>query len=164
MSDVNEPPQGGPQDDGRSGDQQQEGPRPHDVGSVGEEAVKLFGALADMARQHTGDAAESVSTIAGQAAAMAHEVNEHIATDDPECTYCPICRVVHVVRQTSPEVKAHLMTAASSLLQAAAGLMETLPPPTGGAPARGPEVERIDLDEADEPGDQSDFTDPGVSP
>jgi len=119
-----------------------------EVGSVGEEAMKLFGALADMARQHGGDAAGAVGGLAGQAAAMAHEVNDHIATDGAECKYCPVCRVVHAVRQTSPEVKEHLTVAASSLLQAAAGLLETLPPPAAadGAAARGTEVEHIDLD------------------
>ncbi|NHA00004.1 hypothetical protein G5V59_06715 [Nocardioides sp. W3-2-3] len=87
---------------------------------------------------------------------MAHEVNEHIATGSAECRYCPVCRVVHAVRETSPEVRTHLLSAASSLLQAAAGFMETLPPPpgsaTGGTPghARGPAVEKIDLD-ADDP-------------
>lgn len=119
-----------------------------DVGSVGEEAVKLFGALADLARQHTGDSVGGFGAMAGQAASFAHEVNEHIATDSVECRYCPVCRAVHVVRQTTPEVRAHLMTAASSLLQAAAGLLETVPPPAGDADAsrRGPEVEHIDLD------------------
>jgi len=116
--------------------------RPADaVGSVGEEAMKLFGALADLARQHAGDAA-----------AFAHDVGEHIATDAAECRYCPVCRVIHTVRQTSPEVKAHLMVAASSLLQAAAALVDA--PPSagegGGAP-RGPHVQRIDLDETDDP-------------
>lgn len=118
-----------------------------DIGGVGEEAMKLFGALADLARQHSGDAAGTVGDLAGQAAAMAGEVSEHIATDSAECRYCPVCRMVHAVRHTSPEVRAHLMTAASSLLQAAAGLMETLPPPADKGSERGPEVERIDLDE-----------------
>lgn len=129
----------------------------HDVGSVGEEAMKLFGALADLAKQHTGDATGGLGDLAGQAAAMAHELNDHIATGSAECRYCPVCRVVHAVRQTSPEVKAHLAVAASSLLQAAAGLMETLPAAqdTPGRP-RGPEVERIDLD--------ADETDPGDTP
>ncbi len=118
-----------------------------DIGSVGEEAMKLFGALADLAKQHTGDAAGGIGDLAGQAAAMAHELNDHIATDSAECRYCPVCRVVHAVRQTSPEVRAHLAVAASSLLQAAAGLMETVPGAQGtpGQP-RGSEVERIDLD------------------
>ncbi|HJQ04995.1 MAG TPA: hypothetical protein VJ872_06100 [Nocardioides sp.] len=117
-----------------------------DIGSVGEEAVKLFGALADLARQHTGDAVGGFGAMAGQAASLAHEVNEHIATDSAECRYCPVCRAVHLIRETSPEVRAHLITAASSLLQAAAGMMETIPPPQGEGQPRGPEVERIDLD------------------
>ncbi|GAA3664916.1 hypothetical protein GCM10022237_26170 [Nocardioides ginsengisoli] len=121
--------------------------RPDDIGSVGEEAMKLFGAFADLARQHTGDAAGGLGNLAGQAAAMAHEVNEHLATDAAECRYCPVCRVVHAVRQTSPEVKAHLMVAASSLLQAAAGLLETTPTPSEGGSPRGPEVQHIDLDD-----------------
>lgn len=125
--------------------------KPDDIGSVGEEAMKLLGAFADLARQHGGDAAGGVGHLAGNllgdAAAMAHEVGEHIATDAVECKYCPVCRVVHAVRQTSPEVKAHLMVAASSLLQAAASLMETQPQP----PARSPEVQRIDLDDPEDP-------------
>ncbi len=123
-----------------------------EIGSVGEEAMKLFGALADAARQQAGEAAGSAGGFAAQAAAMAHEVSEHIATGEAECRYCPVCRVVHAVRQTSPEVKTHLMVAASSLLQAAAGLMETLPPPPGADAAhpRSAEVEHIDLDDGDE--------------
>ncbi|GAA3521641.1 hypothetical protein [Nocardioides daeguensis] len=128
------------------------GPGPHDVGSVGEEAMKLLGAFADLARQHTGDAAGGLGNLAGnlvgEAASMAHEVGEHIATDAVECRYCPVCRVVHAVRQTSPEVKAHLMVAASSLLQAAAGLLET---PSQEASGRTSEVQRIDLDDPEDP-------------
>ena len=132
------------------------GGRDH-VGSVSEEALKLFGALSDWARDHGPDLGQGLSGLADQAAASVHDVNEHLATGAPECTYCPICRAVHVVRQTSPEVRAHLAVAASSLLQAAAGLMETLPAAQGTpGRARGPEVERIDLD-ADEP-------DPGDTP
>lgn len=116
------------------------------VGSVGDEAMKLFGALADLARQHTGDTVGGLGAMAGQAAGFAHEVDEHLATGSAECRYCPVCRVVHLARQTTPEVRAHLMTAATSLLQAAAGMMETVPPPAGDQHRRGPEVERIDLD------------------
>lgn len=135
----------------------------NDIGSVGEEAMKLFGALADAARQQAGEAAGGATGFAAQAAAMAHEVSEHIATGDAECRYCPVCRVVHAVRQTSPEVKTHLMVAASSLLQAAAGLMETLPPPPGGAAGqpRGAEVEHIDLDDPDDLTDGSAGPTPG---
>lgn len=118
-----------------------------EVGSVGEEAAKLFGAIADMARERGSDLGDGLSGLAGQAAAMAHDVEGHIATGAAECRYCPVCRVVHAVRDTTPEVRAHLVVAASSLLQAAAALMETPQPKDDTGAHRGPEVERIDLDD-----------------
>ncbi len=124
-----------------------------EVGSVAEEAVKLFGALADMARQQGTDVGTGIGGAVDQAAATMKEINDHLATDAAECKYCPVCRTVNLVRETSPEVRAHLTTAASSLLQAAAGLLDTLPQPgqagqqsAEGVPARGPSVEHIDLD------------------
>ncbi|MEQ6901169.1 hypothetical protein [Nocardioides sp. YIM 152588] len=135
---------------------------PEDVGGVAEEAAKLFGAIADLARQHGGEAAggvgEGIGGFAGQAASFARDVNDHIATGDAECRYCPVCRVVHAVRETSPEVRAHLATAASSLLQAAAGLMEQAASASrdgdGDGHPRGPEVEKIDLgDDTDQGGE-----------
>lgn len=106
------------------------------VGTVGEEAARLFAVLAGMAREHGSDAA-------GNAAHAARNLNDHIATEQAECRYCPICQVVHVVRTTSPEVKTHLLTAANSLAQAAAAALATQ------VPERDPSepVQRIDLDE-----------------
>ncbi|MFC5493092.1 hypothetical protein [Nocardioides caricicola] len=89
---------------------------------MGEEAAKLLGALSGWAKDHVGDG--------------------HIDTGAPECTYCPICKTVHVLRQASPEVRTQLATAASALLQAAAGLMAT---PVPGE--RGAGVQNIDLDD-----------------
>ena len=120
----------------------------HDpVGSVSEEALKLFGALSDWARDHGSDLGQGLSGLADQAADAAREVNEHIATGAPECTWCPICRTVHVVRQASPEVRAHLAAAASSLLQAAAGALAAAVPPESGTTRRRDGVEHIDLDD-----------------
>jgi hypothetical protein len=113
-----------------------------EIGSVAEEATKLLGAVADWARDHGSDLGAGVAALAEQAAASAHEINAHIATDDPECRYCPVCRTVHVVRTASPEVRAQLTTAASSFLQAAAGLLAA--GQDGGARAS---VQRIDLDD-----------------
>jgi hypothetical protein len=99
------------------------------VGSVGDEAAKLLGVLAGWATDH------------------ARDLNEHLATGDAECLYCPICRTVHAVRGASPEVRDQLATAASSFLQAAAGLL-------AGATAGGEtasRVEHIDLDDEDTP-------------
>jgi hypothetical protein len=101
------------------------------VGSVGEEAAKLFGALSDWARDQGGDYA---GTAAGAASTFAHavrDVNEHLATESADCRYCPVCQVIHVVRSTSPEVREHLSVAASSLMQAAAGLLATPPRQSG---------------------------------
>jgi len=139
----------------------QQPPGGEPVGSVGEEAAKLFGALSAWAREqaqeqeHAGDASGAARTAAGHAAsareALAqglHEVGEHLGSAGPDCRWCPVCQVVHAVRRTSPEVRAHLADAAGSLMQAAAGLMATTPPASG----RGP-VEHIDLDDANEPWD-----------
>ena len=75
-------------------------------------------------------------------------MNEHIATGSEDCRYCPVCQVIHAVRHTSPEVKAHLASAASSLMHAAAGVLATQVPrsdrPSG--------VEKIDLDDEGDPG------------
>lgn len=126
---------------------------PEDLGSVSDEAAKLFGALSDWARDSAAPGAglaDSLSGLVDQAAATVSEIDAHLATGSGECTYCPICRTVHAVRQTSPEVKAHLAGAASSFLQAVVGLLATLPPPAA-RPESGAGVERIDLDDPDDP-------------
>ena len=110
-------------------------PPPDDpVGSVGEEAAKLFGALAGWAGDH------------------AREVDEHLATGDAECPYCPICRPVHAVRHASPEAKAQLATAASTFLQAAAALLAA----AGQGEPPGPRVQHIDLDDDPDDADNTD--------
>jgi hypothetical protein len=113
-----------------------------DVGSVAEEAAKLFGALSGWARDQGADLGAGMGGLVDQAARAAHDLDEHLATGAAECSYCPICRTVHAVRQASPEVRAHLATAASSLLQAAMGALATRVPD----PGRGAGVEHIDLD------------------
>ncbi len=123
-----------------------------EVGSVADEAVKLFGALSEWAREHGSDLGQGLSGLASQAAASAQDVNEHIATGSAECAYCPICRTVHVVRMASPEVRSHLAVAAASLMQAAAGILAAAAADgeRTGTP-RGEEVEHIDLDGDDWP-------------
>ncbi len=133
-------------------DQDRPGPddaqEPSDIGNVGEEAAKLLGAFSDWARDQSSEVGTGVSGFASQAAASMAGLNEHLATGSAECTVCPICRTVHAIRETSPEVKAHLVTAASSFLQAAAALLATQVPNDSARPSN---VERIDLD--DEPSD-----------
>lgn len=124
-----------------------------EVGNVGEEAAKLFGALSEWARDHGPEMSHGLSDLAGQAAAAATAVGEHVDTGAAECSYCPICRTVHVIRETSPEVREHLATAASSLLQAAAGVLAATA--RGADGGRRSPVERIDLD-----ADQGDWPEP----
>ena len=118
--------------------------KPDDVGSVGDEAFKLFGALSGWAREHGGDLGHGLSDLAGQAADAVREADGHVATGAPECTYCPVCRTVHAIREVSPEVRDHLATAAASLMQAAAGLLATTARGADGGSRTG--METIDLD------------------
>ena len=100
---------------------------PHEqVGSLADEAVRLFGALSDWARDAT------------------EESDEHVHTGSPECTWCPLCRTVHAVRQAAgPEVRGHLAVAASALLQAAAGVLAAA---AASDAQRGAGVEHIDIE------------------
>ena len=127
-------------DEGEGGDRS--GPANHEpVGSVGDEAAKLLGALSDWARDQGTDYAGSAAGAAGRFANGVKDVSEHIATGSEDCRYCPVCQVIHVVRQTSPEVRAHLSLAASSLMHAVAGLLAT----PAGDQQKAP-VEKIDLE------------------
>jgi hypothetical protein len=99
---------------------------PHEqVGSLADEAVRLFGALSDWARDST------------------EETDGHVHAGSPECTWCPLCRTVHAVRQAAPEVRGHLSVAASALLQAAAGVLAAA---AASDAQRGAGVEHIDIE------------------
>jgi hypothetical protein len=121
-----------------------QGPHGEPIGSVGEEAAKLFTALSGWAKDQGAQGADSAAGAAFAFGDLLKNVDEHIATDGQDCKYCPVCQVISAVRATSPEVKAHLAVAASSLMHAAAGVLATQVP-TDGAKA-GP-VEKINLDE-----------------
>lgn len=108
------------------------------VDSLGEEAVKLLQALQDWARETTDGAEQS------RGVGLLSNLNEHIATGSQDCQYCPVCQLIAAVRATSPEVKHHLGVAASSLLQAAAGVLAT---PSPRRQRDTDSVERIDLDD-----------------
>lgn len=104
----------------------------HGIGSLGEEAVRLLGSLAGWAGQHGAEVHQGVEDVARQACegvqSLADGMEEHLATGAAECTWCPLCRTVHTVRELSPEVKTHLVTAASSLVKAASALLATVVP------------------------------------
>ena len=118
------------------GEQRGQDERPDPVGSVGEEAAKLLDALQDWAKD------------SGAAGDQWRSVNEHVATGGQDCTYCPVCQVIARVREASPELRTHLAVASSSLLQAAATLLEARAPRP---PAAEPQVTKIDLDDDEQP-------------
>ncbi len=150
---------------------EQHGSHEEPVGSLAEEAVKLFGAVSGWAREQGHDLGHGVEHgieqgLAGAAGAF-RSFDEHLATGAPECTSCPVCRAVHGFRQLNPEVKASLATAATSLLEAAAGLLATVVPEPSAAPSERPApdprdgVEHIDLDDLHDLDDLDDTGDPG---
>ena len=118
------------------------------VGSVAEEAAKLFGALSGWAREQS----DGVAGFSAGFAGLSEDLRDHLATGAPECQWCPVCRTVHAVRQASPEAKAQLASAASTFLQAAAGLLAAAGSAESRADSR---VQHIDLD-ADDPDDTDD--------
>lgn len=118
-----------------------------EVGGVAEEAAELFSALAGWAKEQRTHAGDTAGAAAQAASAAARTIDEHVATGSAECRYCPVCQAIHLVRSTSPEVRAHLAAAASSLAQAAAAVLATDVPGKG----REPGVQRIDLDDEGDP-------------
>ena len=121
------------------------------VGSVAEEAAKLFAVLQD--------------------AAGAHPVEEdkHEHKLGPDCVWCPVCQLIHRVRNTSPETVEQLSTAAAHVLGSLRSLLEAAAdaarqaredaasrPKTSAQPEEEPappKVDRIDVSEDPEPWD-----------
>lgn len=100
------------------------------VGSAAEEALRLLGALSGWTSERVGAA------------------SEHLATGSAECTFCPLCRTVHAMREVSPEVRDHLVAAGASLMQAFAGIVSAATAATSRpAPqSSSPDVERIHVE------------------
>jgi hypothetical protein len=75
------------------------------LGSVAEEATRLFAAVENWVRDATGAAGHVFG-------------DQHIATGAAECQLCPLCRLISLLRGTRPEVFEHLTDATVSLLAA----------------------------------------------
>ncbi len=109
-----------------------------EVGSLAEEAAKLFGALSGWAEEHGSD----LDDVAHRAGAVGQDLHDHLSTGAPECTYCPICQAVRFLRDTSPEVRAHLAAAGASLAQALTATLQA-----ASTAAEEHPVERIPVDD-----------------
>jgi hypothetical protein len=97
-------------------------------GPLADEAARLVEALSDWARDHSGD-------LGGQ-------LGQHIG-GGTECTLCPLCQLLAVVRRARPETVAHLVDASVALTAALRSLAEG----HAGRGATHNGVERIDLDD-----------------
>jgi hypothetical protein len=122
-------------------------------GSIEDEATRLVGAVHDWIAR-TFPAPEDP---AGRSGEQAHA--GHIATGAPECAWCPVCRLIGVVRGDHPEVTERLVDAGTAvlaalraLLDATAGTGHPTGQPTGQPteqptePERRTGVQKIDLD------------------
>jgi hypothetical protein len=119
------------------------------VGTLAEEAAKLFSALQGWAAEHRGpdhgepddsDRPNGSDSDGSAAYVDAHESGQHLSA---ECRYCPLCNLARFARAASPEVREHLTSAALSMTLAVKGLLEGVdrqrPEPRHDA------VEKIDL-------------------
>ncbi|HWD81628.1 MAG TPA: hypothetical protein VG497_22190 [Kribbella sp.] len=79
------------------------------VGSVAEEAAKLFAVL---------------QNAAADAPPPDDEKHEHEHKLGPDCVWCPVCQLIHRVRNTSPETIEQLSTAAAHVLGSLRSLLE----------------------------------------
>ncbi|MFK4085907.1 hypothetical protein ACI2LF_17480 [Kribbella sp. NPDC020789] len=126
------------------------------VGSLAEEAARLFAVLQSAADTHAGPppAAEP----------SAEEPPEH--KPGPECVWCPVCQLINKVRNTSPETIEQLSTAAAHVLGSVRTLLESAAEAARhkqeDAASRSsqaqeepvtPKVDRIDVSEDPEPWD-----------
>lgn len=101
------------------------------VGSLGEEAIKLFGVVEEWLRAAASGSSsptESSSAEAGGATggspfdAFSEQVGERHA--GPECLICPICQLLALVRSSRPEAFEHVVDAVGSLMLALRSVIE----------------------------------------
>lgn len=91
------------------------------VGSVAEEAAKLFAVLQNAAAEATPD----TEPRAAEAPAAGDAQHEHDHKLGPDCVWCPVCQLIHRVRNTSPETIEQLSTAAAHVLGSLRTLLES---------------------------------------
>ena len=104
-------------------------PNADNLGSVGEEAARLFAAFESWVK----DAAGGASAV----------MDSHIATGAAECQLCPVCRMISMLRGTRPEVFEHLVDATASMLAAVRAAVDAHE--HSWSSRRGSPVEHIDI-------------------
>ena len=105
-------------------------------GSAAEEAARLGDALGQWL------AARSASRPNGWM--DLHEVGAHIATGSTECALCPLCRLISLARQPSPELAQHLDEAIQAMVALGRAALDGLEQHRAGKPS-GPGFETSDI-------------------
>jgi hypothetical protein len=93
------------------------------VGSVAEEAAKLFAVL-QQAADSGGTTHAEQEPADEQHEPGPDDVHEHGIGRGPECQWCPVCQLINKVRHTSPETIEQLSTAAAHVLGSVRSLLE----------------------------------------
>lgn len=97
-------------------------------GPLADEAARLVEALTDWARGRAGD--------------MPSAVGQHLG-GSAECTLCPFCQALALLRSARPETFAHLLEASAALTAALRSVVETHGSASNGSGG----MERINLDD-----------------
>ncbi|MDX2970061.1 hypothetical protein PWY87_00825 [Kribbella solani] len=133
------------------------------VGSLAEEAAKLFAVLQNAASDAPAEHDDSPES-SHKPEDRPEDPHEHKL--GPDCVWCPVCQLIHKVRNTSPETIEQLSTAAAHVLGSVRSLLEAAADaarqaredaasrssPPDEEPARS-RVDRIDVSEDPEPWD-----------
>lgn len=96
------------------------------VGSVAEEAAKLFAVLQQAADTGSTTYAPQEPVDEKHEPGPDDDVHEHEhgIGRGPECQWCPVCQLINKVRHTSPETIEQLSTAAAHVLGSVRSLLE----------------------------------------
>ena len=94
------------------------------VGSVAEEAAKLFAVLQQASAEAKGQHTAPVEEPAEPEQDEPEHEHGTARSGGPECQWCPVCQLIAKVRTTSPETIEQLSTAAAGVLGSLRSLLE----------------------------------------
>lgn len=121
------------------------------IGSVADEARKLFGAIQDRATRQVGKTVfNSVTGAAGGGRKERDVWGEAVSEPEEEyiCRACPVCRAIAAQKESGTDVAGHLAAAGGELFAAFRQALDALSRPAPRRPSqerRHDDVEHIDL-------------------